>query len=524
MPNMYLLGVDLGTMGTKAALYDESGHLMSQSYEESVLRYPKVGWVEQCLEDIYGSAVRCISDVLEKSNIPSGNIEAIAFSSQMSGIGMINKNWEPVAHYDSWLDTRCESSFPLMAQIGEKITEYSGCPPTYAHAAKIIWWKNEQPDVFKHIDKFVVPSTYVAGKMAGLKSDEAYIDLTCLHFSGFSDSYRKQWSNELLDYFDIPKEKMPRIVAPTDIIGSVTRDVARETGLKEGTPIVAGAGDTAAASIGAGVVSPGDVFDNAGTASVFSMCLDEFVPDTENQTVLAAHGVIPGTFYALSFINGGGLNLRWFRDEFGQIEQQVAKEMEKEVYQLFDEMASEVQPGSEGTLFIPHLQGRVLPPDPSFRGQWLGFTWGHTKKHLFRAMLEAVAYEYAYYLQIEKKMHTTLRFQEVRVVGGGAASRLWNQIKSDVLNIPYCRINRSEVGTWGNAMIAGKAVGIYEDLGEIAQSSTEVTERIEPRLEYHEHYKPYVEMYRQILVDYSERFKHLRDLPLELKNSAIHDI
>ncbi len=515
MGETYLLGIDLGTMGTKAALYNLEGKALAEAYEESILRYPRIGWVEQDFEEIYSSAVNCIKEVLEKSGIESGAVAALAFSSQMSGIGMIDRDWAPAAHYDSWLDTRCESAFPLMEPYCHDFTANSGCPPTYAHAAKIIWWKNNQPEVFKNAARFVVPLAYVAGKMAGLKADEAYIDLTCLHFSGFSNTGEQKWSQELLNKFEIPEEKMPRIISPTEVIGKVNREAARATGLKEGTPIAAGAGDQAAASLGAGVVEPGDVFDSAGTASVFSVCVNSFLPDVRNKVVLATHGVIPGTYYALSFINGGGLNLRWFRDTFGLQEKNEAAAAKKEVYQIFDQMAAQSPAGSGGTIFIPHLQGRVVPPDASLRGLWVGFTWSHDRGHLFRAMMEGVAYEYAYYLQIEKELHPDLECREVRAIGGGASSDLWNQIKSDVLDIPYCRINRSEVGTWGCAMIAGKAVGIFNDLKTISKEATQISHRLEPRSHYTGFYRPYVDIYRQIIEGYADIFDGLSELPLE---------
>jgi len=514
----YLLGIDLGTMGTKAALYDLEGQMLADAYQESILRYPKVGWVEQELEEIYQSAVKCILEVLQKSGVDSARVQAIAFSSQMSGIGMINSSWNPVAHYDSWLDTRCELSLPEMQTYSSQITASSGCPPTYAHAAKKIWWRRHRPDLFAQTAKFIVPLTYVAGKMAGLKASEAYIDYTCLHFSGFSDTQEKKWSKELLELFGIDEEKLPRIVAPTEIIGYVTKEAAELTGLKTGTPIAAGAGDQAAASIGVGAVSPGDVFDSAGTASVFSFCVDQFRPDLEHQVVLASHGVAPGTFYALSFINGGGLNLRWFRDNFGALEKKQADELNQDVYQLFDQMAQEVPPGAGQSMFIPHLQGRVLPPDASLRGLWVGFTWGHSKAYLFRSILEAVAFEYAYYLEIEKKLHPQLHFNEVRAIGGGSSSRLWNQIKSDVLNLPYCRVNRVEVGTWGCAVIAGAAVGIFSDLSAVAKKYAAITERIMPRPEYHKFYRSYAELYRKVLEQYSTIFNGLQKLPLDIED------
>lgn len=505
-----LLGVDLGTMGTKAALYDLEGKLLGDAYEESILRYPRVGWVEQDLEEIYASAVNCIGLARERAGVDAGSIAALAFSSQMSGIGMIDRDWRPVAHYDSWLDTRCAACLPLLQPEAETMTALSGCPPTYAHAAKVVWWQRNQPEAFARTAKFIVPLAYVAGKLAGLKAEDAYVDLTCLHFSGLSDTLRGCWSAELLDRFAIPPAKLPQIVSSTRVIGEVTPEAARITGLRAGTPIAAGAGDQAAASLGAGAVSPADVFDSAGTASVFSICVDQFRPDLRNQVVLASHGVIPGTFYALSFINGGGLNLRWFREQFGQAD--LASVPVADAYRALDRLAAAVPPGSGGTLFIPHLQGRVLPPDAKLRGLWTGFTWAHSRAHLYRAMLEAVAYEYAYYLNIEQELHPELRCREVRAIGGGAASALWNQIKSDVLDIPYARVSRAEVGTWGSAMIAGAAVGIFGDLGATARAHAGLSGRVEPRPDQHRLYRPYVELYRKILEGYSAHFGALTDL------------
>ncbi len=510
MVKPYLLGVDLGTMGTKAALYDVEGKLLGDAYEESILRYPRVGWVEQDLEEIHASAVNCIKLALRRAGVDPKDIAALAFSSQMSGIGMIDRNWWPVAHYDSWLDTRCASCLPLLEPEAEAITTLSGCPPTYAHAAKVVWWQRNQPEAFARTAKFIVPLAYVAGKLAGLEAEDAYIDLTCLHFSGLSDTLRGRWSGELLDRFGIPAVKLPRIVRPTEVIGKITLEAARLTGLPAGTPVAAGAGDQAAASLGAGAVNPADVFDSAGTASVFSICVDQFRADTRNRVVLASHGVLPGTFYALSFINGGGLNLRWFREQFGQADLVAAPGAD--AYQVLDRLAAALPPGSGGTLFLPHLQGRVLPPDAKLRGLWTGFTWGHSRAHLYRAMLESVAYEYAYYLRIEQELHPELRCREVRAIGGGAASGLWNQIKSDVLDIPYARVNRAEVGTWGSAMIAGAAVGIFPDLRATARSHAALGDLVAPRPDQHRLYRPYVDLYRKILEDYSRHFGALADL------------
>jgi xylulokinase len=375
----YLIGVDLGTMGTKAAIFDTDGQLLASAYEESKLYYPQPGCVEQDPEDFYGSSVRSIRHCVESSGIDPTDVAAIAFDGQMSGIGTVDKGWGTPTVYDSWLDTRCKSAIEQMRPIEETIIRRTGGPPTYSHGPKILWWMRERPEVFREIHKFVVPGGYVAGRMAGLKGDDAFIDYTYIHFSCLSNTVEATWDEGLCREFGIPMEKLPRIVPPWEVIGKLTPAAAEDCGLKAGTPIAAGAGDQAAGMLGAAMVEPGLVFDVAGTASVFAICVDRFVPDVAHKTLFTARLVPEDLWYALAYINGGGLNLRWFRDELAIEIKEEAKAKGENEYILLDRLAAEVPPGSDGLLFLPHLQGRVCPSDADVRGLWMGFTWAHRK-------------------------------------------------------------------------------------------------------------------------------------------------
>jgi xylulokinase len=513
MNKTYLIGVDIGTMGTKAAVFDTEGNLLASAYEESILHHPRPGWVEQDPDDLYGSSVRTIQECVEKSGIDPADVAALAFDGQMSGIGTVDEEWGTPTPYDSWLDTRCKPYIEMMKPHAEQIVQISGGPPTYCHGPKILWWKHEQPEVFERISKFVVPVAYVAGRMAGLKGEEGYIDYTHLNFSSFGDIARSVWDEELCGLFDVPVKKLPRIVEPWEIIGQVTAAAAAECGLRQGTPIAAGCGDQAAGMLGAAMVEPGTVFDVAGTASVFAICVDRYVPDTVNKTLFTARLVPPDLWYALAYINGGGMNLRWFRDELAGEERAQAQAEGSDVYALLDQMAAQVPAGADSLLFLPHLGGRVCPSEPDLRGLWMGFNWGHTKAHLFRAMLEAVAYEYALYLGIEKSLLPSLDFREARVIGGGAASKLWNQIKSDVLGIPYVQLSREEFAVLGSAILAGHAVGVFTDLKTTAKSFVHPTARVEPRAEYYEFYKPLAELYATLIGDTKPLFQRLSQIP-----------
>ncbi len=513
MNKPFLIGVDLGTMGTKAAIFDTAGNLLASAFEESILHYPKPGWVEQDPDDFYTSSARTIKACVEKSGINPADVAAVAFDGQMAGIGAVDTAWGTPIPYDSWLDTRCKSYIDVMKRHEHLVIQRTGGPPTYCHGPKILWWQGERPEIFDEIRKFLMPTTYVAGRMAGLKGDQAFIDYTHLNFSSFSDTAKAIWDSELCDLFGVPVDKLPRIVEPWEIIGKVNASAASDCGLLEGTPIAAGCGDQAAGMLGAAMVEPGMVFDVAGTASVFAICIDTFVPDTQHKTLFNARLVPPDLWYALAYINGGGLNLRWFRDELAKAEKAEAGASGLDVYALLDQTAASVPAGSESLLFLPHLGGRVCPSQPELRGLWWGFTWSHTKPHLYRAMLEAVAYEYALYLSIERSLLPDLEFKEARVIGGGAASKLWNQIKADVLGIPYVQLNREEFAVLGSAILAGYAVGVFTDLRETAHRFVHPTSRVDPRPDYHQFYKPMAELYASLMSDMKPLFHRLADMP-----------
>jgi xylulokinase len=335
-----------------------------------------------------------------------------------------------------------------------------------------------------------VPSGYVAGRLCGLRSDEAYIDRTYIHFSNLSDTARGEWSAELLEAFGLDGRVLPRIVQPLDIVGEVTPAGERATAIPAGTPVAAGAGDQTAASLGAGAVDPGEAFDSAGTASVFAMCVDEFSPDVGQKTLIASHSAIDGVYIALAFINGGGLALRWFRDE---VVQGLAGD--SRAYEKLDALAGEVEPGSGGLLWFPHIQGGVLPPRPHARGAWVGLTSAHSHGHLFRAILEGIAYEYAKWAELAPGT-----LEEARALGGGARSRLWNEIKAAVLGIEWVPTVRQECGVLGDALIAAAATGHVpeQDLASTAKAWQETAEPVRPDPELNRRYRRLVGAYREL--------------------------
>jgi xylulokinase len=486
-----LIGVDIGTQGTKAAVYSVDGELLTAAFRPSRLISPSSGIVEQDPEEMYASLLGAVREAVEKAGIAPGDVAAIGLDGQMAGILGIDRDFNAVTPYDSWLDTRCSKYIEHIKRTAEdRVIELTGCPVVTAHGPKMLWWKHEHPEAWRRIDKFVVPSAYLTGRLCSLKAADAYIDYTQIHFSGFADVENKNWSNELLGLFDMDGAKLPRIVEPWAIAGRLTKEAAGCMGLAAGIPVVAGFGDQSATSLGAGVTHAGVVFDVAGTASVFSCCVDRYRPDVASKTMLFARSVIDGLWTPLGYISGGGLCLKWFRDsvEGGTL-----------TYDQLNEEATAVAPGSAGLLFVPHFSGRTCPNDPVLKGTWVGLDWIHERRHLYRSILESIAYEYGHYLKLMRGLLGDLPVSHVIAIGGGAKSALFNSIKADVLGIPYVPLGDGDTATWGSAVIAGYGAGVYRDIpsavtcGIAARSG-----RVQPDMENHRLYSSRVAAYENL--------------------------
>lgn len=494
----YLIGVDLGTSEVKATLFDITGHALADATRPAPLRQPGPGLAEQEPDEFYKLTLVVIHEAVDKAGVGPGQVAAIGFSGQMAGAMGIDDRWQAVTPwYPSALDIRYQPYVTTMRQrAGSLLWASNGAAPFLA--PRILWWAQEQAGIYPHIRKVLLISTYVIGRLAELTLDEAFIDPTYLTFTGVADTAQKSWSKELAEAFDIPLALLPRIVSCTEVIGKLSRKAAAACGLQAGVPLVAGAGDAAAAFLGAGVVEPGQLVDIAGTFSGFAVCLNRFVADTDREMLVCFASPIPGAWYAETYISGGGLTHRWFRDQFGREEKALAEQGGSEAYHLLDEQAQQVPPGSEGLFFVPHLAGRACPEDPAVRGIWLGFTWTHTRAHFYRALLEGIAYDYADTLARIRAFFPDMAFDRVRVVGGGGSSPFWNQLKADVLGQPYARLERKDMSALGSAIIAGHAVGLFDDMAATAHRFAGEQEQFYPRLENHALYRPYVDFYRQL--------------------------
>jgi xylulokinase len=492
-----LIGVDIGTQGTKAALFAEEGACLASAFRKSSLRQPGLGVVEEDPERQFTTVCQTIRECVAKARIDPASLAAIAIDGQMAGVIGVDKDGRNVTPYDSWLDTRCTPYIAAMNKLAaDEIVAKAGGPASFNHGPKILWWMHEHRSVFRSIKAFVQPGGYAAMRLCGLDAKRAFIDRTYLHFSGFADNQAGCWDEALCRRFGLDPEKLPRIVAPHEIIGGLTATMARRCGLGAGVPVVAGCGDTAASFLACGATREGICVDVAGTASVFAATTRRFRPDQRHKVLSCGQAATPGLWHPYAYINGGGMNLEWFRKQVVGSGATAGRTIE---LTDLDRAAGSVAPTEDLPLFVPHLGGRVSPSWPELRGAWVGLTWAHTAAHLWRALLEGVALEYAIYRKVLLGLHAGLRLTEVRVTGGGEKSALWNRIKADALGTPVAQITRTEGAPLGAALLAGYGIGLIEDLDMTARKWVEVGTIFPPDRRRIEHYESRLRRYQSLL-------------------------
>jgi xylulokinase len=498
---LLVIGLDVGTSSTKAGVYRLDGTVVATAQVATALRRGGAGEVDQDPEELFASACTAIANALSRGGVPSADIAALAVTGQMAGVMGIDEAWNPVTPYDSWLDARCTPQLQrLAAAHGDLLTRCTGCPPMLDHAPKMQWWREEHPDEYDRIACFVMPAVYVAGRLAGLAVGEAFIDPTYLHFTGAADAVTGRWSPELLAALELDVERLPSVVASDAIVGEVTAASAARCGLRAGTPVVAGAGDTAAGAVGAGIVRTGQLLDTAGTAAVLLGAVDEFAPDDRHGLMLM-RGALPGQWLPLNYVAGGGLALHWLSgltDTPAGDRGPATPSLERALAE-----AADVDAGADGLFFVPHLEGRVAPYDPAMRGAWMGLGFNHGRGHLARSILEAVAFEYATYLGAMQRLHPHVTFDVVRAIGGGARSDLWNAIKADVLGVPVERVRVDETATRGAALLAASGVALI-DPREVAARVPSTT-RVEPDPARHALYADLTDRYAELVTGLAAR-------------------
>lgn len=508
----YFICIDVGSSFTKSSIIDTHGRILADSKRDTHPSQPRAGVAEydgpSLLQAVYGS----VAELLQRSGVQPGDVAAICLDGMISGAMGIDDDGDATTPYTTTLDQRFTPHLNrILERFHDPIRELTGSgQPTIA--PKMLWIRDEFPDAYQRTAKFVTISGYLLGKMAGLAAQDAFVDYTYLWATGLSDTQNYTWSSDLCQMMDLSEDKLPRIVRSSDIIGGVCAEAAVATGLRQGTRIVAGAADQSAGFIGAGITKANRMASNAGTYPVLAICTDHFRPDMQTRMSEIIPSVIPGLWNPTSFIIGGGLTHHWFQETFAHADGMEGQASRRSVYEVLDEKAAALPPGAEQVFFIPHLGGRACPSNTDFKGAWFGFTWTHRREHFYRAILEAIAYDQYLQLQSFRASNPGLQVEEVTAYGGGAKSTLWNQIKADVMGLPQALLGREDLAPIGNAILAGYALGIYDDMAATAERFVTRAARMEPDPIRHERYRRLAEFYDRLLCQSEPLFADLATL------------
>ncbi|MEM1485126.1 FGGY-family carbohydrate kinase [Oscillospiraceae bacterium PP1C4] len=496
----YLIGTDIGTSGTKTIIMDTKGRLISSDLQEYDIITPKALWAEQWPDIWVEATKRSIKNAREKANCDPADIKGICISGLYGGSGVpLDQEMKPVRPCLIWMDRRAGKQEEwVLDNIGkEKLYEitHNGTDPYYGYT-KILWIKHNEPENWAKIKLFLPPNAYAIYKLTG---DVAIDYSSAGNIGGIFDEEKRVWSEEMLQAMDIPVSMMPqRIVESSDIVGGLTAEVASELGLAQGTPVCAGGVDCVVATLGLGIFEPGSYAAAIGT----SMCA-AFVHDYP----INAKGLIEMPYvkdaHRLSYSFGGGATAgalpKWFRDNFAQLEKQAEEQGGENAYKVLDREAAEIPAGSDGLVVLPYFMGERSPVwDTNARGNIFGLTLFHTKAHVYRAFLEAVAYSLRHTME---STNTNLG-DYILVAGGAAKSSLWRQIIADVTGYPIiCPVNDVEANL-GDVILAGIGTGVltYADVKDWQV----LGEKVMPNKEAHERYNQYYNLYHSIYTHLKE--------------------
>lgn len=499
-----LLGIDVGTSSVKAVLVDAQGNIHSTGQAEYPLHHIKPGWVEQDPEDWWHGTCKAVKEALAKVSDGAEKIQGLAISCQAPSLLSLDRTGQPLRPAMIWMDRRAEAETLKLAELmrADRIHQITGNrPDAFYLAPRLLWLQNNEPEVMKRTWKFVQANGYINYRLTG----QVTLDPSNAALLQLRNYQKEEWSEAMCDASGVKSSQFPEVMAAHMIQGKVTVQASEATGLKTGTPVMAGTVDSSSAAIEAGVVEPGIVAEMTGTSTVVIMPNDTGL--TEPSFIAMPHA-LPGLHLLLAAMVSSGGCLRWFRDQFGQQEVKAASEGKVDAYDLLTNQASEVSLGSDGIIFLPYMMGERSPIwHTNARGVFVGLSLATRKAALIRSILEGTAFALRHNIEVAKQAGAEVR--EVRSVGGCSTNNLWNQIKADVLGLPIV-VPRMSVGSpFGAAIIAGIGVGMFPDIRQSLTEMVHLDRRFEPVQANHERYMRNYQVFRDIYEHLKGDFDHL---------------
>ena len=464
-----VLGLDVGTSGTKAIAMDASGVLRASATVEYPLSSPKPGWAEQDPADWKRAAYEALARLA--AQVDARDVKGLGLTGQMHGSVFLDAENQVLRPAILWCDQRtAKQCDDITAKVGEaRLIEMVSNPAlTGFTAPKILWLRENEPQTYERVRKVLLPKDYIRLELTGeFATDVADASGTLLF-----DVKNRCWHKELLAILGIEATFMPAAYEGPEITGTLSAAAAARTGLPAGIPVVAGGGDQAAGGVGCGIVRTGVISSTLGTSGVTFAFADEVRMDPQGRVHTFCHAV-PGKWHVMGVMLSAGGSLQWFRNTLCAAERAVAAEVGRDPYELITAAAAQAPAGSEGLIFLPYLTGERTPhKDPYARGAFVGLSLRHTKAYMARAVLEGVAYGMRDSLDIIREMGVPV--SQVRASGGGARSPFWRQIMADTHRVPFCTINVDEGPSYGAAILASVATGMYASVEQACDATIKV--------------------------------------------------
>jgi xylulokinase len=471
----YVLGIDVGTGGTRALIMSADGRIVGSATEQhEAFASPQIGWAEQQPEDWWRAAGIAVRKALAQTSLSGRHVACVGFSGQMHGAVMLDAADEVVRPALIWCDVRTEKQCrDLTEKIGaDKLIQLT-CNPALPNftVTKFLWVRENEPQNWQRVRSAMLPKDYVRFRLTG----ERAIDMADASGTLLLDVAKRRWSAEVLQAAELDKSLLPSLHESPDVCAKVSAAGAEATGLAAGTPVVAGAGDQAAGATGMGIVKPGAVSATIGTSGVVFAATDRPALDPRGRLHTFCHAV-PGRWHVMGVTQAAGLSLRWFRDRLANLSCKDGVDP----YEFLTAEASTVPPGADGLLWAPYLMGERTPHlDPDARGALVGLTASHTRAHIVRAILEGVAFSLKDTFTIFDEMNVPVK--NIRLGGGGARSDLWRQIQADVYGHGVELVEAEEGAAYGAAILAGVGAKIWPSVDAACDVVVRVAKRVSPK-------------------------------------------
>jgi xylulokinase len=488
---MKVLGIDVGTGGSRALLIGENGEVLdSATCEHKAFASPETGWAEQDPDDWGAASKAAIRKLLRQTEMGGDEIAAVGLTGQMHGAVLLDEADKVLRPALIWCDQRTsEECEDLNARIGERKIIDVTCNPALTNftLTKLMWVRKHEPEIWRTFRSFLLPKDYVRMLLTG----ERAIDVADASGTLLLDVANRCWSREMLDYAELDERCVPSLYESPEVVGKISAKGAAETGLRAGTPVVAGAGDQAAGAVGMGIVAAGAVSATIGTSGVVFAATDCPAMDPRGRVHTFCHA-IPGRWHVMGVTQAAGLSLRWFRDNFA-----AGQDDGRDAYERLCDEAALAPSGSDGVLWAPYLMGERTPHlDPEARAALVGLNAKHGRSHIIRAILEGVAFSLRDTFAIFDEMKVPVR--EIRLGGGGARASLWRQIQADIYGQTVSTVKAEEGAAYGAAILAGVGAGMWTDVESACGKIVQINLRCEPNPENVRQMDEQYEKYRRI--------------------------